>query len=1341
MCQEENILKSKRRTILCSIVSVILSVILALGTVIPVFAGDNNENAAGSVIPADAKKVISPNSLSKAYFWLTEDGTPMYSIDYKGITVVEESAMGFEFDFGTYKNGFELIGTNTSSVRDSWENPFGDIKTVPDCYEELTLQYQAEDGTRFDVICRAYDEGIAFRYAFPENSPTPVFTINQELTYFNLDNNATAYTHSNRNQTRVDKIAVDELNAPSAGYFRPMTIIGNGYAMTITEANQVDYCRVHFTTEEGSEPGTLRTFFNGTSDNPDLIGENRTSVVSVDTTAGTFYTSWRTFVLGDNEGQLVDQSYLIKNLNPECAFEDTSWITPGTALRASTSTEGGISAIDFAAKHNIQYVHFDASWYGPEASMDSDPWTARAEMDMDQITSYADEKGIKLVLYINYRHLESQYNAGTLDDLFAMYVNEWGIDGIKFGFVPVGSQPSTKMVYEWVKIAADNHLIVDIHDEMLPTGYERTYPNLLTLESIYGDEMNPTPKDNLGFLFTRMVNGQADHTWCFTLSRETSKSFRLAGSVVFFSPLIYPYWYDDKSLAAADADPATALWDDMITTWDDSYFAEAKIEEYATIVRQSGDIYYIAGIAAADHVLSVGLDMLTEGKKYTAEIFANDPDDIEQVVIEKYLVDSNDTLVCAMKDNYGYTVRIKPATEEEISTLHDYSSFISAADPLIEKIETLRDVTVTVENAEELKIFTEELRAEYTALSPLQKNAVSNRELLSQFEAEINRIMNYPLKAIYVNGVEFENFDRDVLEYNYVLSSGEDVPYITCEAYGESEIVELQQLSSIPGTVKITARNEFVEKTYTINYSVPENEFIYVSDFENYTLDGRKEYKKDQNRGGGTLSLYNAEGEVETFEKGVGTHANTNIYYNITGTGITRLTGVCGLSSANGNETNKIRMRIYVDSISDENLKFDSGNITQKTPYQSFDVDVKGASQVILVASDGGDGISFDHANWCDLKFMYDEPFALPLEKVVAEANELISHLGDRLRTSLNVALEQGNKVLAMPSEERTYSDIYGAAITIRNIIEDAKSELKKVSVEKTPGLVYANEEFTVTVKTSDNVKNIKLVNENGGVVASTVVSYSTLDDNMVEWTLKSKIATVGASRNINVVAYDYANEPIDTVAGFAVICEYNPETQSEIQSVDVPENVYVNETFTANVRVTSDLKNIRFTNENGKAVSAKLVSKTVGDGYTDYAYELSFGTIGNRIITVSAYKSADGTEYEKNFNINVSYNSDIEAASVNSVDLPESANAGEKFQITVVTSSNAKSVKIYNPNNGNSFGKTLVEKNGNSDGTITWVYTMSIGTPDIEPRTVAVCAANQGGVYSESMSVSIKIN
>ncbi len=302
---------------------------------------------------------------------------------------------------------------------------------------------------------------------------------------------------------------------------------------------------------------------------------------------------------------------MILNLNDPCAIADTSWIKPGKVIREVTlTTVGGKACVDFAARHHLQYVEFDAGWYGHEYSdtadarqVNVDPKRSPGPLDLQEVIRYANERGIGIILYVNRRALERQ-----LDEILPLY-RQWGVRGVKYGFVQVGSQQWTRWLHEAVRKAAEHQLMVDIHDEYRPTGYSRTYPNLMTQEGIAGDETSPANELTLTILFTRMLAGAADNTICYydqRVDRNASHAYQLAKAVCLFSPWQFLYWYDrpppappDKG-GAGNADsvigdePELEFFDHVPTAWDDTRVLHGQIGQYAVIARRRGAEWYWA---------------------------------------------------------------------------------------------------------------------------------------------------------------------------------------------------------------------------------------------------------------------------------------------------------------------------------------------------------------------------------------------------------------------------------------------------------------------------------------------------------------------------------------------------------------------------------------------------------------------------------------------------------------------------------------------------------------------------------------------------------------------------
>jgi alpha-glucosidase len=392
-----------------------------------------------------------------------------------------------------------------------------------------------------------------------------------------------------------------------------------------------------------------------------------------------FQSPWRVVMMGHSYGQLLENNYIIQNLNDPIAIEDESWITPGKVLREGTlTTQGGLAAIDFVASHNMQYVHFDAGWYGNEMDNASDattvtldPKRSKGPFDIEAVTAYANEKGVKVMLYVNRRALEKQ-----LDDILPLF-EKWGIAGIKYGFVRVGDQHATAWMHEAVKKTAEHKMVIDIHDEYRPTGFSRTYPNLLTQEGIRGDEETVPNSHTLITMFTRSLAGAADNTVCYYNKRvETmgSHASQLAKTVCIFSPLQFLYWYDKAPAAPVKDDalwgntntignePELEFFNNVPTVWDETLVLTAEIGEIGVIARRKGNDWWIGGInGETTREIKVDFSFLKEGSNYSAKIYTDDETvkTRTQVRIEEKEINSKSKMNLEVKANNGFTMHIK----------------------------------------------------------------------------------------------------------------------------------------------------------------------------------------------------------------------------------------------------------------------------------------------------------------------------------------------------------------------------------------------------------------------------------------------------------------------------------------------------------------------------------------------------------------------------------------------------------------------------------------------------------------------------------------------------------
>ena len=560
-----------------------------------------------------------------------KDGRLTYRLDYAAKQVIEEgelgvnidnhlveSAMGIPVDnSNVWTNGMEVTSVDRRSEDNTWKPVYGEYAQIRDRYNEMTIHllkggkhqgasnaYDKRQQYLLDIIVRAYDEGVAIRYHFPEATNGLFMHITDDLTSFRFAPGAEAY-HYAWAQSHANKVKLLKSEAAwKEEAERPLTLrLDNGLYAAIGEAALSDFVRGKLKLKADNE--LQMALFHPA----DII------------TA--YDLPWRFIMVGEKAIDLINNKQMVLNLNAPCLIQDSSWIKPGKAFRVcrldmKTCMEG----VDFCVDRGLQYIELDAGWYGPEMKMSSSALKVleTRDIDMPKLCQYAKSKGIGVWVYVNQRALYQE-----LDQLLSLY-EKWGISGIKFGFVQIGSQEWTTWLHNAVKKCADHHILVDIHDEYRPTGWSRTYPNLMTQEGIGGNEEMPDAEHNTILPFTRFLCGPADYTPCYFNGRvKNTKAHQLAMPVVYYSPITFLYWYDLPNVYKGEKE--LDFWKNCPTVWDESKALQGEIGEYIVQARRSGNDWFVGamtGLLARDITLNTA-DFLQKGKKYRVEIYNEDP--------------------------------------------------------------------------------------------------------------------------------------------------------------------------------------------------------------------------------------------------------------------------------------------------------------------------------------------------------------------------------------------------------------------------------------------------------------------------------------------------------------------------------------------------------------------------------------------------------------------------------------------------------------------------------------------------------------------------------------------
>jgi len=493
-----------------------------------------------------------------------------------------EMALGFR-DLEQYDNWMTpmvLDSAVESGLRDTAWTPFyGERSLVKERYNTLQLYYSRHDKSmyRLQVEVQLYDFGLAFRYFLPEHPAAIFHRIVEDNTTYALPANTTYYAH----YWAQDQIHTT--TAPVRAMEMPLTFtLPNGLWGSILTADVDHWCHTKLQVKEGQVVSCMQ------------------SPVDVVTYA---YTPWKLIVVGSSAADLIHHSsdFVAMHAQPKQDI-DFSFVQPGKIMRCTVmQMDEAKRTIDFCAQHKIDYMLFDWKWYLPCGSHDGDATHPIPELDIPALCAYAKAKGVGIWLYVNQHALMKQ-----ADVLFPL-LKEWGVVGVKSGFVEYATHYWSEWVHELVRKAADNGLMMNIHDEYRPTGFSRTYPNLLTQEGICGNEEFPDASHDVNLLFTRMLCGAADYTICYKDSRlHNTKDHQKAAALCYYSPLVTLFWYD-KVGQYSDADDLS-WFEALPTTWDETRVLAIVPNEYAAIARRSGDTWYI-GVMNGNEEKTISLDL------------------------------------------------------------------------------------------------------------------------------------------------------------------------------------------------------------------------------------------------------------------------------------------------------------------------------------------------------------------------------------------------------------------------------------------------------------------------------------------------------------------------------------------------------------------------------------------------------------------------------------------------------------------------------------------------------------------------------------------------------------
>ncbi len=617
--------------------------------------------------------------------------TPSWSVAFRGKSIFSDCRLSLDVaGNGDLLAGTRYVSGHLHSERSRMRVLFGKADYAQNNYNFVRITLENEHKRRVVVEFRCYDDAVAFRYEIPKQAGMERITIADENSSFTLSGNPTAYVqylenYETSHEHTVDKTPLHEVK-PDTLMDMPLTLAyEDGTHLAITEASLRHYAGMSLMHPGNSKADTLVCKLTPRPDGTKVVR------------ALPMETPWRVVLVGDRAGALLESNTLYC-LNEPNAIGDTSWIKPGKMTWAwwngnvvkdgkpeppIFSMEAQKSYIDFAAANGIAFHstiadNTDTPWYkqskeGVVPGPDTDVTQVRADLDLPAIRKYADSKGVRLWTWVHQAALR-----GRVEEAFAAF-ERFGWSGMMVDFFDHDDQETVEFAEEILQAAARHHILIHFHGIWKPTGWQRTFPNMMNHEGALNLEYlkwsdRCTPAHTLNLLFTRMVAGPMDyHAGGFRAVRPDkfkpnfvapnvmgTRCYQLASYVCFDNPnpMISDY------PGAYERQPGLDFLKAVPTWWDETRVLIGEVGQILVTARRKGQTWYVGGMGAGKaRELKLPLSFLGL-KQYIAKIWKDAPEtdaDPNRLTIETFPAQSKDTLKVHLLEDGGFVIQFKPA--------------------------------------------------------------------------------------------------------------------------------------------------------------------------------------------------------------------------------------------------------------------------------------------------------------------------------------------------------------------------------------------------------------------------------------------------------------------------------------------------------------------------------------------------------------------------------------------------------------------------------------------------------------------------------------------------------
>lgn len=642
-----------------------------------------------------------------------------YALTCNNKVVLKPSYIGFELTKpNTSLAQFAVLGIDSSIVESKWKPIWGEQDEIENNYKQITFHLKSihTKPILIDIEFRLFKDGLGFRYFFPEQDNLQYFIVKDELTQFNLNGNHKAFWipgDYDTNEYMYSTSKLSEINATEVASkekdIAVTSLIDNQSVQTPLMMKSDDglYINIHEAALLNYPAMNLTLDKNNFSFTSSLVSD---PVGNKAYLKAPFYTPWRTIIVSDKAKDIL-ASNTILNLNEPSKLEKTDWIKPQKYMgvwwemhigKATWQKEGGkhgattentMKYIDFAAANKFDGVLVEGwnkgweEWFGNWREDVFDFVTPYEDYNIDELTKYAKQKGIKLIMHHETSGAATSYER-RFDTAYRFMVNH-DINTVKTGYVgkiiPRGEHHDGQwMVNHYTRVAektAEYNIMLDAHEPVHPTGLHRTYPNWMSNEAARGTEFNNAP--TLGIVpehqtilpFTRLMGGPMDYTpglFHFKLNQFDSTRTQVVKSTLAKQLALYITMYSPLQMAADLPENYLKHMDafqfikDVAVDWSASTILDAEPGDFITIARRAKNSknWFVGSITDENERMStIRLDFLEKGKKYEATIYKDAPNadyaiNPEAYTIEKKQVDTNTVLSIKMAKGGGYAISI-----------------------------------------------------------------------------------------------------------------------------------------------------------------------------------------------------------------------------------------------------------------------------------------------------------------------------------------------------------------------------------------------------------------------------------------------------------------------------------------------------------------------------------------------------------------------------------------------------------------------------------------------------------------------------------------------------------